>query len=44
MGTFLINVIGQVFDSMLEASVGCPWVGHNERKKDKSGKLIKIYS
>jgi hypothetical protein len=40
---FLINVIGQVFESMPEALVGCPWVGHNERKEDKSGKLIEIY-
>jgi hypothetical protein len=40
---FLINVIVQVFESMLEASMGCPWVGHNERKEDKSGKLLKIY-
>jgi hypothetical protein len=28
---------------MPEASMGCPWVGKNEKKKDKSGKLIEIY-
>ncbi len=39
----LIHVVGHVSKSMPKASVGCPWVGQNERKKDKSGKLIEIY-
>jgi len=39
----LVHVIGQVSKSMLEISVGCPWVGQNGRKIDRSGKLIKIY-
>jgi hypothetical protein len=39
----LIHVIGQVFESILEASVGCPWVGHNERNEDRNGKLIETY-
>jgi hypothetical protein len=38
-----IHVVGQVFESILEALVGCPWVGQNERNEDRSGKLIKIY-
>jgi hypothetical protein len=40
LNLFLIHVVGQVFESMPEASMGCPWVGQNERKKDKSGKVI----
>jgi hypothetical protein len=39
----LIHVVGQVSESMLEASVGCHWVGQNERKEDRSGKLMEIY-
>jgi hypothetical protein len=39
----LIHVIGQVCESIPEASVGCPWVGQNQINEDKSGKLIEIY-
>jgi hypothetical protein len=39
----LVHVVGQVSESMLEISMGCPWVGQNGRKVDRSGKLIKIY-
>jgi hypothetical protein len=30
---FLIHVVGHVFESMAEASLGCPWVGQNEKEK-----------
>jgi len=43
LNLFLVHVVGHVSESMLEISVGCPWVGQNGRKVDRSGKLIKIY-
>jgi hypothetical protein len=39
----LVHVVGQVSESMPKISMGCPWVGQNGRKVDRSGKLIKIY-
>jgi len=27
LNLFLIHVIGQVYESILKASMGCPWVG-----------------
>jgi hypothetical protein len=44
LNLFLIHVVGHVFASMSEASLGCPWVGQNEKIKDKSEKVIEIYS
>ncbi len=44
LNLFLIHVVRHVSESILEALVGCPWVGQNERNEDRSGKLIEIYS
>jgi hypothetical protein len=43
LNIYLIHVVGQIYESIPEASVGCPWVGQNERNDDRNGKLIKIY-